>query len=229
MLLHGDRARINRLSGQLALLLILGVACDAQAQVACSLSTEKDGETVFPISKGTNFTAKLMVKIMPGWHISSLTTPDGGPMRTEIKLLSNQPAKLSGPIDAPPPNREHSEIFAVDVEWYTGSITFAIPLQATAPVLADTKLGVEISYQACTEKICLLPRTEKVEAVLKPKGTLGTGDIVMQGYPASDYDRIKVRLGTTVPDFAYQDLDGNPHRLAEFRGKYVLLDFWGIW
>lgn len=58
---------------------------------------------------------------------------------------------------------------------------------------------------------------------------LGTGDIVMPAYPALDDDRIKRQLGVTVPDFAYQDLDGNPHRLGEFRGKYLLLDFWGIW
>jgi len=35
--------------------------------------------------------------------------------------------------------------------------------------------------------------------------------------------------GTDVIDFAKNDLNGNPLSLLSFRGKYVLLDFWGSW
>ena len=33
----------------------------------------------------------------------------------------------------------------------------------------------------------------------------------------------------TAPDFVAQDLDGNEVRLADFRGKYVVLNFWATW
>ena len=33
-------------------------------------------------------------------------------------------------------------------------------------------------------------------------------------------------LGT--PELPFRDADGNEHRLAEFRGKVVLLNFWGV-
>ena len=35
--------------------------------------------------------------------------------------------------------------------------------------------------------------------------------------------------GKSVPDFSATDLDGNPISLQEYRGKVVLLDFWGVW
>ncbi len=50
---------------------------------------------------------------------------------------------------------------------------------------------------------------------------------------ADEYDRKadpKYELwGKPVPDFSATDLDGNPISLQDYRGKVVLLDFWGVW
>jgi thiol-disulfide isomerase/thioredoxin len=46
---------------------------------------------------------------------------------------------------------------------------------------------------------------------------------------AEDHGPIDVRRGTSVPDFGFTDFDGAPRRLSDFRGKYLLLDFWGSW
>jgi peroxiredoxin len=35
--------------------------------------------------------------------------------------------------------------------------------------------------------------------------------------------------GKAAPDFTFTDIDGQPHRLSDYRGKVVLLDFWGTW
>lgn len=58
---------------------------------------------------------------------------------------------------------------------------------------------------------------------------LATGDLVIEERPASDYTRFEAAPGQTMPDFAFTDFTGAHHRLSDYRGKYVLLDFWGTW
>ncbi len=38
-----------------------------------------------------------------------------------------------------------------------------------------------------------------------------------------------VEVGKPAPDVEMFDLDGDIHRLSEFKGSYVLLDFWAFW
>jgi peroxiredoxin len=39
----------------------------------------------------------------------------------------------------------------------------------------------------------------------------------------------KTGIGAIAPDFTQNDTSGKPVRLSDFRGKYVLLDFWASW
>ena len=36
-------------------------------------------------------------------------------------------------------------------------------------------------------------------------------------------------IGTVIPDFEQNDVNGNPVNIKSFRGKYVLVDFWASW
>ena len=42
-------------------------------------------------------------------------------------------------------------------------------------------------------------------------------------------DRVILKAGFTAPDFEFIDLKNSRHRLSDFKGKVVLLDFWGTW
>ena len=39
----------------------------------------------------------------------------------------------------------------------------------------------------------------------------------------------RTTIGSTAPDFTQNDPTGKPVRLSDFRGKYVLIDFWASW
>ena len=36
-------------------------------------------------------------------------------------------------------------------------------------------------------------------------------------------------IGATAPEIEGKDLDGNDIKLSDFRGRVVVLDFWGHW
>ena len=38
-----------------------------------------------------------------------------------------------------------------------------------------------------------------------------------------------VKPGDKAPDFTAKDIDGKEHKLADLKGKYVLVDFWAAW
>lgn len=42
-------------------------------------------------------------------------------------------------------------------------------------------------------------------------------------------EKAEIKVGATAPDFVLTDLDGNTHRLSDYRGKGVFLNFWGTW
>jgi thiol-disulfide isomerase/thioredoxin len=61
------------------------------------------------------------------------------------------------------------------------------------------------------------------------KVDLEKNQIVMREHPASDYKRVELTMGAEVPDFTFTDFEGKKRKLSEFRGKYVLVDFWAMW
>jgi thiol-disulfide isomerase/thioredoxin len=61
------------------------------------------------------------------------------------------------------------------------------------------------------------------------KVDLEKNQIVMREHPASDYKRVELIVGSELPDFQFSDFDGKKRKFSEFRGKYVLIDFWALW
>lgn len=40
---------------------------------------------------------------------------------------------------------------------------------------------------------------------------------------------LKLKMSKDAPDFSFKSLDGKNHKLSDFKGKWVILDFWGTW
>ncbi len=71
--------------------------------------------------------------------------------------------------------------------------------------------------------------------LVHPVGLAVVRVTVPEGQPAVDLGTIKVpalpglKVGDAAPEFEFTDSDGNRRKLADARGKYVLVDFWATW
>jgi DsbC/DsbD-like thiol-disulfide interchange protein len=128
-----------------------------------------------PPVKVLNVSGKLRVEVVAqiyeGWHIYSLTQPEGRPFPTQITVPAGQPFKLAGSIQGPHPKTKFEEVFGINVEWYEDKVVFMLPVQVAAGAPAGKhKLLVDVRFQACSDRICLQPKTEKLELDLEVSG-----------------------------------------------------------
>ncbi len=54
-------------------------------------------------------------------------------------------------------------------------------------------------------------------------------EFVLEERAASEYTRIVLKVGEVFPDFTFTDFEGGSHKLSDYAGKPVLLDFWATW
>jgi len=91
--------------------------------------------------------------------------------------------------------------------------------------IRDEQFSPESSYAANVEIVFPLGdgyiSTQSVD--------LATGKIVVRKRDKSEYHRVDLNVGDMMPDFTFTDLEGKERHLSDFRGKYLMVDFWGVW
>lgn len=143
-----------------ALLLAVAVLPAAENPVAWSFKTMPKK----PVKPAENFTLRLVAAIERGWHLYSIDQPSGGPIATEISLAGGSPFEL-GAVTGPKPHVLFDANFDMQVGFYAEKAEFSLPLKAgpDAPPGLQ-KLLVEARYQSCNDRLCLPPKTVKLEA-----------------------------------------------------------------
>jgi thiol:disulfide interchange protein DsbD len=117
-----------------------------------------------PTKAGKVFHVKLVAAIQPGWHLYSLKPAAEGPIPTRIWIAEGQPFALSGGVQAPEPITSQDAALGMEVEYYEGETPFTLPVQIAAGTAAGTQtLTVSTSYQSCNDKLCLPPKTVRVQ------------------------------------------------------------------
>ena len=120
-----------------------------------------------PVKAGVQFSVKLVAKVQEGWHLYSMKPVPDGPIPTRIWLAEGAAFQLAGSIRATEPETVQDSSFGMEVEQYEGEATFTLPVRAAPGAAAGPQtLAVNVSYQSCNNKLCLPPKTVKVEAAV---------------------------------------------------------------
>lgn len=98
-----------------------------------------------------------------GWHIYSMNNPDGGSLKTTIKVVDNSILQSVPKVSEPTPIKEYEEVFKVDQWYHDGDVDFIVELQ----VKKGTKdFDVEIENMACIDGKCTPPIKSNIKVVL---------------------------------------------------------------
>ena len=108
----------------------------------------------------------LSANINNGWHIYSQTTPEGGPIPTNISFTKNPLVVNEGSTKEVGKMEQHNEpLFGVDVKQFSNKVDFVQVVKLKANV--KTSLEVAVEFMTCNDKECLPPPTKKFTVAIK--------------------------------------------------------------
>ena len=191
---------------------------------------KKTGDGV--VKAGDKIEVQAVATIQEGWHLYSLEQPAGGPIPTRISVPAGQVFKLAGEIASPVPQVIFDPNFNLDTQFYENEAVFVLPIEISndAPS-GKTVLSVATFFQTCNDHTCLPPKTVKITSEFNVTGNSSTP---VPGNVAAARPSLQKPTGSDIHetksvDFDFVDFSGKARKLSEFRGKFVLLDFWATW
>jgi len=149
-------------------------------------------EPAVVVSAGADIEVMLDARIEPGWHLYALTQEGGGPQALVIALPPESPFKLSGGIIAPLPITAPDANFNIDTQYHAEEATFYVPLTVPAKASGRTQLDLDVTFQTCTDRFCLPPKTERVSLMLMVPGTGADATVIARAVAAGGSGASKV-------------------------------------
>jgi thiol:disulfide interchange protein DsbD len=102
------------------------------------------------------------------WHVYSVTQGPGGPVPTTIDIAARPPFARAGAIRGPEPVTAFDPNFEIKTETYAGTFTLVLPVRLAADAAGSgARLRIEVGFQACTNRLCLPPKTVTLAVPVK--------------------------------------------------------------
>ena len=141
---------------------------------------------------GDTLTARLVATIAAPWHLYALSNaPGAGPIPTTIAPARPYLA-LAGALVETAPVVRFDPNFGVDLGTHAARAAVTVRLRIAADAPARGEVALAIRYQACTDRMCLPPRTDTVAVALRiDGGVAGAGagvDAPAPGVTTADDD-----------------------------------------
>lgn len=124
-----------------------------------------------------------------GWHLYDQDLPEGGPVSTSFTFETLKGAKLMGKATASvQPTTVYDELFAMNLRWYSGTVTFTQKIKVTEPT--HFKIEGEVEFMACNDETCLPP--ERISFSFDKK------DITVPAVTATETETVAQKETTAV-------------------------------
>ena len=154
---------------------ILVLAVPASAQRPADIVRWSARPPAADVRPGSTANVELTASIQSGWHLYALTQPLDGPRPLAVVVPATAPFVVkAGGISGPKPSVSADPNFSVDTRYYADKVTLQVPVTPKADLKPGTHaLPIEITFQACSNEICLRPYTEKlsVDVTVAPAAT----------------------------------------------------------
>ncbi|WP_293712434.1 cytochrome c biogenesis protein CcdA [uncultured Parabacteroides sp.] len=119
-----------------------------------------------------------------GWHLYDMNLPEGGPVSTSFTFETLKGVELIGqPVSSVKPTVVYDELFAMDLRWYPGTVSFTQKVKITDP--KKFKIEGEVEFMACNDETCLPP--DRVSFTFDAKNTKLT---LLSDAPAVDKEDV---------------------------------------
>ena len=113
-----------------------------------------------PVQPGRKATIDVAADLQEGWHVYGLAQLPGGPTPLHVTLDDNEVVQVAGAVSGTAPVKKHDSSFDLDTQVYTRSFILHVPVQVRQhPAVGKQSVAVSVRSQACSDRICLPPRT----------------------------------------------------------------------
>ena len=160
---------MGRSLSALIFFLLVGLGPTPQDQPPMPIHWTAAAQSAHPVQPGQKATVLLTANIDSGWHVYAFPQPPGSPViPTEITVPEGQPLAFSGDIKPPKAESQMDPTVGRETDFYENAVTFDLPMKVAKKARAGKQeLEIAVRYQACNNRLCLPPRTEKVETPIE--------------------------------------------------------------
>lgn len=140
----------NSLKRFVAVILIASLSSFVKAQVEDPVSWSFKSKKI----EGNKYEITINAAIDEGWHLYSVSLPEGGPIPTTFKFKQTPDFKTEGTIkEQTKAIKEHDDIFNLDLSFFAKEAVFTqvVELENTE----STNIDGNIEYQACYADKCI--------------------------------------------------------------------------
>ncbi|RPH33591.1 MAG: DUF255 domain-containing protein [Bacteroidales bacterium] len=133
----------------LAITILTASSSFAKAQVEDPVSWSSKAINI----EGNKYEITINATIDQGWHLYSISLPEGGPIATTFTFKPTPDFKLVGKVkEITKSTTEHDEIFNLDLSYFAKEATFSQIVELTTNT---TEINVNVEYQACFSDKCI--------------------------------------------------------------------------